>query len=58
MASAYKKGTQVNARALKSGVVTPGKFVAEHPGAKGVYLEIDHGAGVTKKYRPVQVTSA
>lgn len=58
MATAYKKGAKVKARALKSGAVTEGKFVAEHPAAKGVFYEIDHGDGVTKKYRPAQVTAA
>ncbi|MRW82943.1 hypothetical protein GJ698_02410 [Pseudoduganella sp. FT26W] len=53
----FKKGAAVKARSSKSGKVTEGKFVAEHPAAKGVFLEVDHGDGVTKKYRPSQVTA-
>lgn len=57
MATAFKKGAAVKARSSKSGKVTAGTFVAEHPAAKGVFLEIDHG-GVSKKYRPSQVSAA
>lgn len=54
---AFKKGQAVKARSAKSGKVAEGKFVAEHPAANGVYLEVDHG-GVSKKYRASQVTAA
>ncbi len=58
MAAAFKKGAPVKARSAKSGKVETGKFVQEHPAARGVFYEIDLGGGVTKKYRPAQVTAA
>lgn len=58
MASAFKKGQQVQVRSSKSGAVSTGKFVAEHPGGKGSFLEIDLGDAGKKKYRPAQVTAA
>ena len=54
----FKKGQAVKARSAKTGKVAEGKFVAEHPAAKGVFFEIDLGTGVNKKYRPSQVTAA
>ena len=58
MAAAFKKNQAVNAKSARNGAVTPGKFVAEHPSTKGSFLEVDHGNGVTKKYRASQVTAA
>jgi hypothetical protein len=58
MAAAFKKGASVKARSAKSGKVSDGKFVQAHPAAKGEFFEIDLGGGVTKKYRPSQVTAA
>lgn len=58
MTAAFKPGQSVNAKSARNGAVTPGKFVAEHPSAKGSFLEVDHGDGKTNKYRASQVTAA
>jgi hypothetical protein len=58
MASAYKKGQQVQVKNARTGAVASGKFVTEHPGDRGSFLEIDFGDAGTKKYRPAQVTAA
>jgi hypothetical protein len=52
----FKPGQKVTVRA-RSKVMT-GKYLAERPGAKGVYLDIDLGEGKTGSYRPSQVQAA
>jgi hypothetical protein len=58
MAAAFKAGAKVKARSAKSGKVSEGIFVKEHPAAKGVFYEINLGGLGTKKFRPSQVTAA
>jgi hypothetical protein len=56
----FKKGAAVKAKSNKTGKVSEGKFVAERPGARGVFLDIDLGEanGGVKSFRPSQVTAA
>lgn len=41
----------------RSGATAEGKFVTEHTGQKGSYLEVEHD-GKSKKYRAANVTAA
>lgn len=53
-----KPGQQVKVT-TRSGEVQAGKFVAEHSGTKGSYLEVDHGdTRRPKKYRAANVVAA
>lgn len=57
-ASEFKPGQKVKV-VTRSGAVQDGKFVTEHPGTKGSYLEVDHGdTRKPKKYRAANVTAA
>lgn len=53
----YKPGQKVKVTTPKGDVVEA-KFVAEHPGDKGSYLEVTHLEGKTKRYRPAKVAAA
>lgn len=54
----FKKGQRVNV-SHRGGTPVPGKVVQIIPGARGAFVEVDHGGEVgTKRYRPVAVSLA
>lgn len=53
----FKKGQKVNVSHRGADPVA-GKVVQMIPGARGAFVEVDHGDGLTKRYRPVAVSLA
>jgi hypothetical protein len=56
MQPTFKDRQKVNVTS-KAGI-KPGRVVATHPGARGAFVEVDHGEGKTQRYRPSKLTPA